>query len=690
MLFLLLLLGFLPESINEAFSQQKFSRQERTPLAEEDLSKDWFRKVQVYGMLALPPNGVEKFSITVNGLWNGFFVEPIIASPFALGRYLESMYSGRTYETDEEFVQTLHDQGLLVPATLLTTQGHEFLQGEFINEFACRSANGEIPDFDPEAGSHFMCSNNPGWTDWLIEHGKKAIDAGADLIVLDEIQGNGFATMFQWMSQYLGIKESGFCSFCIEGFRGYLQDNFSASELKNSFAIDNIETYDLRNRIAGTMNLTYRERIAADPLIEFYIDFQEKNNYQAKKRLITALRDYAELEGKQIAISANSYTIGTNRPGGYWAKGLQFSELLDFFSFENKYTAVEDKENIRFPRNKWLAWEKLARAATKAPAVILLDAGAFKKISLTPPFIRKYSNYLSILCAEAYANKGAFVNWHHNRRFSGSPVHWQGCAELSGFILDHRTLYDAESFIDTEVAILYLYGEGMREKTDTYLGLAQALAESNIPFEVIFAGDGQYLEDSLTLDDLQTCSLVLIPSVIKITENQEKVIKEYVSKGGKTLIFNPEEIGLEPDGDEMEYGEGVFIISDQDLGAGYFQTYDNELRKKIEAVVKANSKEVLEVKNTGRKVVAFPYCRPSEKKVVVHLVNYNHRRWNDKVKTKHNLAIRIKEPDFIVNQAYVLSPSRNEKIMLAYDVDNGYVEMTIPELKVYAVVVIGN
>ncbi len=92
-------------------------------ILKEKASGRWFLSPQVYDMVALPPEDVKTFHITVNGLWNGFFAANL-TSPFAFGRYIESLYSGRNYESDEDFVKAMHDEGLLVPATILTTQGH--------------------------------------------------------------------------------------------------------------------------------------------------------------------------------------------------------------------------------------------------------------------------------------------------------------------------------------------------------------------------------------------------------------------------------------------------------------------------------------------------------------------------------------------------------------------------------------
>jgi len=632
-------------------------------------------------MVALPPDDVQRFHITVNGLWNGFFADNL-SSPFAFGRYLESLFSGRTYESDEEFVQAQHEEGVLVPATILTTQGHRSFQGDKLEEFACRSIDGEMCYWDKEARSYWMNALNPHFIDWCIEHGKKAIDAGADLIVLDEIQGSSFIPMYQWASQYIDwLDAPGFSNYTIEGFREYLANKYTPHELQQLFGIDNISNYDLRTRITQTMYLTYNERVNADSLNKEYFTFLEVGNFQAKKRLIEELRAYAAEKGRNIAIGANSYALGTPRGGGYWCKGLQFADLLDFFTFENTYTAIEDTSLDDFPRNKWVAWEKLAKAATNAPAVILLDASGAAEIAVDT--MHSYKNYLSILCAEAYANSGAFVNWYV--RIWGKDSDWMGCSSIYKFILEHSSLYDGE--IDAPVAILYLYGEGMRNKSDSYLGLAQALAESNVPFEVIFDGDGFYINESLALNELAPYDLIFIPNVISITERQEETIKEYVSRGGNAVVFDSHALGFEEDEGEMQFGNGTFIFMD-DVANEYFHTYDEILRQEIEDAVRNHIPIPLSIENADRKIVAYPYHQPDKKRMVIHLINYDHTKWDDGVAIKNDIHVRIKKPDFEVGSAYIISPDFEENITLVPSMDGDYLNITIPSLKIYDIVII--
>lgn len=648
---------------------------------EEKTDDEWFLTPQVYDMVALPPEDVKTYHITVNGLWNGFFAANL-SSPFAFGRYVESLYSGKNYESDEDFVNAMHAEGLLVPATILTTQGHSSFQGDRLEEFACRSIDGKLCYWDKEAGSYWMNALNDEFIDWCIEHGKKAIDAGADLIVLDEIQGSAFIPMYQWASQYIDwLDAPGFSNVTIQKFRNYLASKYSEQQLNQIFGIDNISSYDLKSRIAETMYLTYDERVKADKLNKEYFEFLEIGNFNAKKRLIHELRKYAEQQGKNIVIAANSYSLGTPRGGGYWSKGLNFAGLLDFFSFENKYSALADEDLPVPPRAKWLAWEKLAYASTHSPPSILLGASEAAYIAGDTGHL--YRNYLSILCAEAYANRASFVNWYV--KIWGNPANWMGCASIYDFILKHSNLYNGE--IESPVAILYLYGEGMRNKSDSYLGLAQMLAESNMPYEVLFDGDGFYINESLSVGKLLPYNLIFIPNVVNITEQQKSIIFNYVSQGGMAVVFDAHALGFDIDEGNVQYGNGTFIFI-HDIANQYFHTYDDNLRKEIEEVVKKYVESPLYVENADRKIIAYPYWQPENKRIVIHLVNYDYKKWNDDVAQKKNVNIMIKKPDFDIKSCYAISPDYEENVTIAPITSGDYVSIKVPSLKIYDVIVL--
>ena len=681
-----LLIGLISVPATAMISNPLTSQNFSTPSTTQQ-SNSWLQETQVFDMLALPPNRLKTFHVTVNGLWNGFFVEgENLSGPFEFGKYLESFYSGNVYESDAAFVQAQHQQGLLVPGTILTTQGHPALQGDLIEDFACRSADGQMATWDLNAGSYFMCAQNPDIIDWMIGQGKKAIDAGADMITLDEIEGNGLVGILQYVSTFIESNEPGFCPNCLEGFRAYLGDHFTSSELSTLFDISDLSTYEFLPRIAATMNLSYFQRIQTDPLMKEYFTFQEEGTFDAKKRLITELRTYSTSQGKNIIISANSFALGTSQTGDYLIQGLQYSSLLDFFSFENKYTALSDQSFPSLPRSKWVAWEKLARAATNAPGVILVDSAAMGKLWQQPFSVKKIRNYLAVHCAEAYANQGAFVNWFI-KPFD-QTYRWGGCAKIYDFVLRNRQLYDASSSIDTSTAVVYFFGKGMQNNTGNYLGLCQILAESNIPYDVIFDGDGQYLNTTLTLQNHSKYHMILVPSVVDITTQQKTLVKEFVASGGTAVVFDPEELGFPANEGPYNYGNGTFYFMLQDIPALYYQTYTDSYRTSFLDAIDSSIEEHLKIKNANRKIVGYPYYQPGEKRHILHLINYDCGALFDIIWPKSNIQIQMKLLLPSVSSVTVISPDFSEKQNIPFTITDGLIEFIVPTLRLYDVVVI--
>lgn len=644
----------------------------------------WYNQPQVYNMVAFSSNDAQRYHITINGLWNGYIGDNL-SSPFAFGRLIESITSGRTYQSDKEFVDVHHDQGLKVPATILTIQGHRSFQEGLFDEFACRSIDGSLCPWDVEADSYWMNSLHPGFIDWCIQHGKKAIAAGADIIVLDEIEGNGLVTLMQWASQYTGNPAPGFSNETISGFRNYLKSTYSSQELVERFLIEDIETLDLCDRIAQTMTLVYDERIRSDALIEDYQHFLITSNFEAKKHLIHSLRDYAIQQNKDIVISANSYTLGTNQAFGFWSKGLIFADLIDFFTFENTYTAIADQHIPEFYRTKWLAWERLAYAATKAPGAILIDTSTLGAINERVFPLFGFSNSLGILCAEAYANKGSFVNYHIPLIFK--ERNWNKVEKIQDFVMMNSHLYDSNSSVFGTVGIVFLFGDGMRNHTDTYLGCTQALAESQIPFEVVFDGDGFYLEADLCLNDIKDFSLIIVPSLLSTTDNQKDVIKEYVSTGGIALIFDGAEIGFQDTVGPIPYGDGIFSVFDEDYGKLYFKTYVESYRKNITDCVNHYVPSILSVNKDGRKIIITPYLQENENRLVLHLVNYDHIGFFDITWPQSNINITLLKPEFHIHNVTLLSPT-SEPLDLPFILANDTINIPVPFLREYGVIII--
>jgi hypothetical protein len=92
--------------------------------------------------------------------------------------------------------------------------------------------------------------------------------------------------------------------------------------------------------------------------------------------------------------------------------------------------------------------------------------------------------------------------------------------------------------------------------------------------------------------------------------------------------------------------------------------------------------------NAHRNIVATPYLQTAEKRVVLHLVNYDHDQWFDSITSKENIAVTIKKPDFSIGQVSVISPDFHERQILDFTDTGDTLEFIVPSLFIYDVIVI--
>jgi hypothetical protein len=195
----------------------------------------------------------------------------------------------------------------------------------------------------------------------------------------------------------------------------------------------------------------------------------------------------------------------------------------------------------------------------------------------------------------------------------------------------------------------------------SYLGLAQALIEGTYPFDVMFGGDGRYVADRLTPKSLDGYSSIVVPSPIEPTDNQKRIIRDFVKSGGTLICQEPQRLAF---GNQTEsatvndvtcaagqfaFGEGVVIVlkgnitatGTNDVGTTFFRNYDSALRRQVHQLArKVGVRPLLESDPDGL-VGAFPILQPTTKRVVIHVVNYDVDFDADAIREKTNIAVVI-------------------------------------------------
>jgi len=88
-----------------------------------------------------------------------------------------------------------------------------------------------------------------------------------------------------------------------------------------------------------------------------------------------------------------------------------------------------------------------------------------------------------------------------------------------------------------------------------------------------------------------------------------------------------------------------------------------------------------------RKVIITPYIQEENNRVILHMVNYDHIGFFDFIWPQTDITIQIKLNDFSVSSMTLLTIDGNRE-QLSFEVNQGYIQCTVPYLKDYAIICI--
>jgi hypothetical protein len=198
------------------------------------------------------------------------------------------------------YVQAAHDAGLRVSSIVYGIEGIPPLRKlcPELSEMACRLANGEIADV---GGFVLMCTNNPDWVAWEIAYGKRGIDHGADMILVDTPMGASFVSG--------GFLKGGFCTSCMDRFKKYLTDTFTPKEMLERFAIETLEGPDLIRRLSSRQIVgppdsprAFRNSDPNDLLFREFIRNQEHGAFDTRRGEVRHLLSHRVQTGQATSV----------------------------------------------------------------------------------------------------------------------------------------------------------------------------------------------------------------------------------------------------------------------------------------------------------------------------------------------------------------------------------------------------
>ncbi len=666
----------------------------------------WLDGPQIYTNLGVSAEIADRLGVTVNGLWNGWGMKKSVVSMHP------SLMLWRTKQ-EGAYVAKFHDGGFLHGSTLSCAYA---LQSEVnrrpeLRQAVCRTAQDKT--FVMDGGWYlgkqpFMCQNAPAWQDELLARAERIIDAGSDAIVLDEPFGETF---------FAGLPIPGFPGFSdydMEALAADIEARYTSEEREARFGVPSLPASTLRSIFAGVKvekagnnGDGSRSDPSTSPVGRLWLHyqaFQRRENGRTKGRLVEAIREYSKKDGRgPIPIGANLAELD-----GYYAIGqmpvLYMAELFDFFAYEAAYRYAPEKRGDRkgkdsfilSERGKWVPLHALGEAVVGPYRALAYPSQELVEALLEPG---KKINYLCRLLAEAQASRAGLIipMWDFREK------DLRALSRYTRFIRRNPAFYEALTPV-APIGVVYAHGDGSPPQHWSYLGAAQALYESGLPYSVIYATSGGG-RPPLSRERLRGFQVVVVPMAGTLAAEARTALKDYVElDGGTVVLFRPDpDFALPPGEKRIPLGKGAFVVMGNgdldEVGRTYFAEYADGLRALFAATVASCLKDgsPIELADPDRKWALLSYAQDApdqRRRAVIHVLNYAYVPDEDRFETQRGVAFRVKAEDFgliltdsLRCRAY--APERSEPIALSpIASSDGYVEIAIPELGMYEVVIL--
>lgn len=541
--------------------------------------------------------------------------------------------------------------------------------------------DGELVSNYMEEGYYQHTINRPFYRDFLIEIAKRAIDAGVDGLCYDVAFANPYS----------------FDPDSIEGFRNFLAQRYDPAYLSEQYGIEDIANFDygqyLREREYNAAKLQNDVMWARFPPLweewELYLEEVEAGFF---RRLHDELTSYArENYGRELYITANRY----------WS----FEQWLaaDQLSFLSGETFIDDAP---YPGERLTPMYKAALSRGKrfwswnSPRFDIDDRSTF--------------DLARLFIAETYASGGIGAGvWQKSWSPEQKDIFRESFAPYYLLPQAHPELFNGVKEA-SEVAVLYslpTFKQTSGEARAAFRGACYLLSDAHFTFDVIFAGDGNWVADDLNLEDLSGYKAVLLPDARYLTDNQVQVLLDYASAGGiligtgqvgvydenGSLAERPEWEGLFSGG-VSDYGVGKVFSWTEDLGSSYYQyvcAADDEgkatiLEEFLRRVSPWLSPEI--TTDLPPEINFFRYVDEEDGSHIYHLLNYSYDPSSGLVQpVSGNLSLPLPEGWGAEEVGvWAMSPQAPEPLALEPAIFNGRVNLSLENLGIWTVIKVGS
>jgi len=507
---------------------------------------------------------------------------------------------------------------------LTATDSYMYRNPEY-QEAVCRDIEGNpiIPGWlDSEyhgVKPSWGCTNHPLYRELIIKRVLGGIRNGANMLHLDDHMGTAAA------ANHAG---GCFCRFCMDGFTGWLKQNFTVDELRQK-GISDISEFDYKQWLCskgfGDV-VSYKSALAQGrvPLREEFMSFQLYAAAEFVKELGVIAGEEA---GCPVPVGINSWNLAPTQ--------LATAHYADYFSNEVSHFNEED---------------------LVPPFVYLLGDALGKPVFATGTgedwiHIKNHEEPVRVQrwIATAYAFGQYFMySWNKWGFSEETGTQWyripiETFEPLCSFVSKNSGLFDDFEPVH-RVGILY-ENEVARSGNSEARSIVRELHYAHIPVGLAVSGDG-WLKHPLDAFSLNRFDYLVIPEETSLSEEEKEMLADYSRT--KNLIN---------------------------------WTNIQDVKTKISVLVSLNYAEKIwilpRIKKEGGNVT----------ELVVHLLNQDYDAENDSMNSKTDFEVFISNrlcPAAGTGKVQLFCPG-GEGLFLETTVEEDGIRVTVPEIQLWGI-----
>jgi hypothetical protein len=424
------------------------------------------------------------------------------------------------------------------------------------------------PGLGVQTGRYWRNILEPEWQEEMIETAKKMVDAG--------IQGINFDEIFSNASAIYDVGGS-FDELSMIGFQHYLEAKYSSEQLSAMFNIDTIETFNFKEYIlARGMQATWNKDINNPlPLTFAFYQFQLSESEKFLRRFDSELSEYSrERYDREFFFSYNASPLYFQHTGDM--------EYLDYLTGEQFYFMGGGT----FPKSAGVI--RLAEPQTNKTALLIEVSNDRGKIPAQTKNLYKYF-FADIYAAggEMITSANSFMTFAEGWNYAGDDDYIRFDPAEAGkyvnFMKDNQYLFGLDR--PTKVAVVNSYatrelvfspynnGSNYWDFSNDLLGVTEMLLDMNVPFRVVASGDPRQPLLRLTTEMLSEFQIVILPSILAISDEEVQALIDFTESGGIVLQIN--DFGLrDTDGQKTTRSELAALRSagEHSVGEGKWWT----------------------------------------------------------------------------------------------------------------------